>query len=93
MPDFDQKQDDWSATAAAPTWSYCGPAAMANSLWWFDSKFEPNPVGPLPGGPPSTIPISDSYTLVEPYGPWDDHDPQNVGDSCIWSKSGMPEGA
>ena len=69
IPDFDQMQ-------VAPT--FCGPFAAANSLWWFDSKFEQNPVGPLPGGPPSTIPISDSYTLVEPYGPWDDHDPQNV---------------
>jgi hypothetical protein len=69
MPDFDQMQEGLT---------YCGPFAAANSLWWFDSKFEPNPVGPLPGGPPSTIPVSDSYTLVEPYGPWDDHDPQNV---------------
>jgi len=51
--------------------------AVADSLWWFDSKYEQHPVGP-PGGPPSTIPISDSYTLVKPYGSWDDHDPQNV---------------
>jgi hypothetical protein len=75
MPDFDQKQDAWSATAAAPTWSYCGPVAMANSLWWFDSKFEPSPV------PPPTV--SDHYKLVESYSPvgaalWDDHDTQNV---------------
>lgn len=75
MPDFDQKQDAWSATAAAPTWSYCGPAAMANSLWWFDSKFEPSPVLP-----PA---VNDNYKLVESYSPvgaalWDDHDTQNV---------------
>jgi hypothetical protein len=31
MPDFDQMQ-------VGPT--YCGPFAAANSLWWFDSKFE-----------------------------------------------------
>ena len=70
MPDFDQMQ-------LGPT--LCGPFAAANSLWWFDSKFEPNPVGPPPGGPPS-IPISDSYTLIQSYSPsaWDDHDPQNV---------------
>jgi len=75
MPDFDQKQDMWSATAAAPTWSYCGPVAMANSLWWFDSKYEPSPVAP-----PT---VNDNYPLVQSYSPvgaalWDDHDPQNV---------------
>jgi hypothetical protein len=32
MPDFDERQDNW-------TW--CGPPAVANSLWWFDSKFDP----------------------------------------------------
>jgi uncharacterized repeat protein (TIGR01451 family) len=70
MPDFDQWQK-------GPT--YCGPYAAANSLWWFDSKFEPRPVGPS-SGPPGTIPISDSYTLVRSYAPstWDDHDPRNV---------------
>ena len=75
MPDFDQQQDGWSATAAAPTWSHCGPVAMANSLWWFDSKFEPSPV------PPPTV--NDNYGLVKSYSPvgaalWDDHDAQNV---------------
>jgi len=71
VPDFDQMQ-------VAPT--FCGPFAIANSLWWFDSKFEPEPVGPPPVGPPATIPISDSYPLVGSYDPssWDDHDPQNV---------------
>ena len=69
MPDFDQQQD--------PTWvnaggalSYCGPTAVANSLWWFDSKFEPNPIVP-----PT---INDNYALVQAHGPWDDHDPSNV---------------
>ena len=74
LPDFDQQQ-------VAPT--YCGPFAAANSLWWFDSKFEQNPVGPPPGGPPSTIPLSDSYPLVQPYGPEDDHDPQNVASLAL----------
>ncbi len=67
MPDFDQMQVGIG---------YCGPFAAADSLWWFDSKFEENPVGPT--GPTPTLPISDSYMLVWPYGPWDDHDPQNV---------------
>jgi len=29
MPDFDQNQDQWVA--------YCGPAAVANCLWWFNA--------------------------------------------------------
>jgi len=60
MPDFDQHgyyTDTFTLTVD-------GPAASANSLWWFDSKFN------------ATIPPD--YPLVEPYGDWDDHDPQNV---------------
>jgi len=75
MPDFDQKQDNWSVGAAAPQWTYCGPVAMANSLWWFDSEMEPSPVAP-----PT---INDNYRLVEAYTvvsavTWDDHDTKNV---------------
>jgi uncharacterized repeat protein (TIGR01451 family) len=79
VPDFDQKQDLWDNQPGSGSWSYCGPVAVANSLWWFDSKFEPKPMGPLPGGPPSTIPPNDYYYLVTAYGQFDDHDPQNVG--------------
>jgi hypothetical protein len=45
---------------------------MANSLWWYDSKNEPDPE------PPPTI--NDHYPLVSSYNPgvWDDHDPSNV---------------
>ena len=46
MPDFDQKQDAW--TGLTGTWSHCGPVALANCFWWFDSKFEPTPVDPRP---------------------------------------------
>jgi hypothetical protein len=55
-----------------PYWTWCGPLAVANSIWWFDSKYEPNAV------PPPTI--SDGFPLVRSYNPgaWDDHDPQNV---------------
>jgi uncharacterized repeat protein (TIGR01451 family) len=80
VPDFDQRQDEWGVGGAPGAadwqWTYCGPVAAANSLWWFDSKFEPDPLGPPPGGP---IPPNDHYPLVKPYGSWDDHDPQNVG--------------
>jgi hypothetical protein len=71
MPDFDQRQGgtyQWVDQFAA--WSHCGPVAVANSLWWLDSQFEPNPV------PPPVI--NDGFPLVKAYGQWDDHDPQNV---------------
>jgi len=71
MPDFDQKQDNWTDTGTpAGNWTYCGPVAVANSLWWFDSREE---TGGIP--PPA---ISDSYSLVTTYGPWDDHNVTNV---------------
>jgi hypothetical protein len=68
MPDFDQRQDAW----ASGPWTWCAPTAVANSLWWYDSKYESNPIPP-----PAMI---DNYPLVTSYNPgvWDDHDPQNV---------------
>lgn len=69
VPDFDQKQNQ-------PAWSdginptHCGPVAMANGLWWFDSKLDGINVAP---------PVnSDGYSLISQQGGWDDHDPQNV---------------
>jgi uncharacterized repeat protein (TIGR01451 family) len=38
MPDFDQNQD-FNATQPGIEENYCAPAAMANSLWWFDQKY------------------------------------------------------
>jgi len=74
MPDFDQKQDfTWPPDGH---WDpgYCGPVAVANCFWWFDSKFEPNPI------PPPTYndgyPLVQTYATVEPY--WDDHDSRNA---------------
>ena len=75
MPDFDQRQwGTYNWTDASGAWSHCGPVAVANSLWWFDSKYEYiyNPNSPPPPA------ISDSFPLVQAYGPWDDHDPANV---------------
>ena len=71
VPDFDQRQSNWTNPVTG-AWTWCGPVAAANSLWWFDSKYEPNPV------PPPTV--NDGFPLVSAtaYGPWDDHDPQNV---------------
>ena len=80
MPDFDQKQDNWQSMFTSQ-WTFCGPVAAANSLWWFDSKFEPNPISP-----PA---YNDNYPMVWPYGPWDDHDPLNVDDPATpWPPGG-----
>jgi hypothetical protein len=71
MPDFDQRQDKWNDSTGA--WSYCGPTAAANSLWWLDSKFEPAQPPVSPQTP------SDGFPLVSSYIPGiDDHDPANV---------------
>jgi len=71
LPDFDQRQADWQTTVVSRTvWTHDGPAALADLLWWRDSAAE---TGSTP--PPA---VSDSYPLIESYGPWDDHDAQNV---------------
>jgi hypothetical protein len=72
MPDFDEKQDLWGPSPGTYTW--CGPVAVANSLWWLDSEFESTYyASPVP--PPT---ISDHFNLVTAYGQWDDHSVQNV---------------
>jgi len=68
IPDFDQKQGGWQNTD--DQWTHCGPAALANCFWWFDSKYDTSTTPP-----PDSI---DTYPLIKAYGPWDDHDPQNV---------------
>ncbi len=78
MPDFDQKQDAWRN--ANNQWTWCGPVATANCLWWFDSKFERIRLWSLVGNVNPTMPpaISDNYSLISAFGAWDDHDPGNV---------------
>jgi len=39
MPDFNERQDGWNSTGA---WTWCAPTAVANSLWWMDSRFHPS---------------------------------------------------
>jgi hypothetical protein len=77
VPDFDQKQwlvptKNWTNPwPPVGTWSYCGPVAVSDSLWWLDSQYEPNPM------PPSTP--NDGFPLVQTYLKGkDDHDPLNV---------------
>jgi hypothetical protein len=69
VPDFDQKQNGWQI---AGQWTHCGPAALANCLWWFDSKFEKNTTPP-----PAIV---DSYNLIRNFTMMaiDDHDAGNV---------------
>lgn len=73
VPDFDMRQEGWQN--AAGKWSYDGPVAVANVLWWYDSRYET-------GGFPPPI-ISDNYPLVQSYDTLsalrrDDHDPMNL---------------
>ena len=69
VPDFSQDQANW-VDAEGQRWSFDGPVAVANSMWWYDSKFESGRTAP-----PA---VSDHYPLVSAYGGWDDHDPRNV---------------
>jgi hypothetical protein len=72
MPDFDQKQVSW--IGATGTWSYDGPAALANCLWWFDSKFE--------SGTQAPPTVYDTYPLVQDMSgqtpKLDDHESNNA---------------
>jgi hypothetical protein len=72
MPDLDQKQAGWNQGASPEVWIYCAPVAVADALWWLDSKFERQP------GLPAVI--TDSHKLVQSYNPaqWDDHDARNI---------------
>ena len=91
MPDFDQTQDNWRNTATTQ-WSFCGPTAVANCLWWFDSKYA-NQTGHRGDG-------WDNFSLVRDYnetpplnpGPnWDDHAFDNVNDlGTVWPAAGAP---
>ena len=59
VPDFDQTQEDTWKNPTTNIWSFCGPTAVANSFWWFDSKFV-DPTG-MPGDG------LDSFGLVSDY--------------------------
>jgi len=70
VPDFDQKQGDWSAPGQPELWTHCGPAAVADALWWLDSSYEPGSTAP-----PT---VQDGHGLVISLDGWDDHDAQNT---------------
>jgi len=78
MPDFDQKQDNW-VSIETNQWTFCGPVAVANCFWWFDSKYNV-PAG-VPGDAWDMFPLVRDYEdNLPPAGPWlqDDHDMWNV---------------
>ena len=101
MPDFDQKQDSW--TNAMGQWTFCGPVAVANCFWWFDSKYA-NQSG-IPGDGWDNFPLVRDYTdnlaypPVPPFptpfpgSPWlnDDHRYDNVDNNATqWQPAGSP---
>lgn len=72
MPDIDQKQMPWSNGVQ---WTHCGPVAVSNCLFWFDSKYE-YLLNPLSPPPPA---VSDNFRLISSTVMMiDDHDANNV---------------
>jgi hypothetical protein len=51
-------------------WVFCGPVAVANCFWWFDSKYA-DPAGTPGDG-------KDQFALVQDYGAGDDHATANA---------------
>ncbi len=71
MTDFDQRQPGWDNPLGSQVWTWCAPVAVANSLWWMDSRHETSTT------PPPTV--NDTFLLVSNYTTSiDDHDPTNV---------------
>lgn len=79
VPDFSACRPEWSRRAAEPNqpgqWTFAAPTALADVLWWLDSRAEP---GSAP--PPA---VRDNHALVTAYPafgpPRDDHDIENIG--------------
>jgi hypothetical protein len=51
-------------------WAFCGPVAIANCFWWFDSKYATSTGTPGDG--------EDNFALVTDYGAGDDHAKANA---------------
>jgi hypothetical protein len=77
LPDFDQRQDNWKNFIGI--WTLCGPTALANIFWWFDSKNSDQ--NGTPGDGIDIYPLVKNYhTLgdIEPGPHSDDHNFNNV---------------
>ena len=76
MPDFDQKQDNWTKVQTGQ-FTFCGSVAVANCFWWFDSKYNVPP-GPAGDGMDQFPLVRDYLDQNPPLVGFDDHDPWNV---------------
>jgi hypothetical protein len=79
MPDFSQRQDNWVSSWGM--WTFCGPTALADVLWWFDSKHA-NQNG-QPGDGLDTFPLVEDFEAPGTATPGphsDDHNFNNVND-------------
>jgi hypothetical protein len=97
LPDFDQQQDNWKCRQSiwrliGGLWSFCGPTALADVFWWFDSKHE-NTTG-YPGDGNDTYPLVRDYNAPGTPNPGprsDDHNFNNVNDPLTSWKNGRGE--
>ncbi len=76
MPDFDQRQDNW-INSGTGRFTFSAPAAIANSFWWMDSKFN-LPLGTMGDGVDQFPLVRDYLDNLSPFSSWDDHDLWNV---------------
>ena len=79
LPDFDQRQN--STWKRGFIWSFCGPVALANIFWWFDSKHEDDQG--VPGDGKNDYPLVKNYNTYStpcPGPAYDDHNFNNVND-------------
>lgn len=78
MPDFSQCRPGWDRPATAPglpgQWTYAAPVALANALWWLDSRAEPVPRDP--SQPSDGHPLVTAYPAFGPRR--DDHAVDNL---------------
>jgi hypothetical protein len=89
MPDFDQKQDHW-VNPITSQMSFSAPAAVANSFWWLDSKYN-LPPGSMGDGTDLYPLVRDYLDDLPPYLNPDDHDLANVDQSVTeWNGTGPP---
>ncbi len=92
MPDFSQLQDNWVFPGPIEQWTFCGPTAVANCFWWFDSKHNVPPGMPADGYDQFPL-VRDYEDALAPYAGWvqDDHDMWNVNHlDTPWPPTEMP---
>ena len=86
LPDFDQRQH--SSWRQGYSWAFCGPVALADIFWWFDSKHE-DEFG-TPGDGIDDYPLVknyNTYSTPQPGPNYDDHNFNNINDvSTAWSQ-------